>query len=356
MSAATSPSTQRPYGVQRVCRIWAIPRSTFYGASRPADSAPARPRGPKPPVDDESLLAAIRADLAASPFSGEGHRKVWARLHYGLGLPVGRNRVLRLMRDNQLLSPFRRPPRPANDHDGTILTEAPDVMWGTDATLVQTAEEGRVWVFAAIDHFNSEVVGHHVSTDGSRFSALEPISQAVTARFGGIAADAARGVSLRLDNGPQYTSHHFSHQISHWGMALSYAFPHQPQCNGVIERFFRTLKEQAIWGRTFRTAAEVRAAVSDFVARYNAAWRLERLGYLSPPRLPRPTPPARKPRRMIHPDVRSRADHPAVPTCRSAGRRAQGRSSRAAGPRDSGLCLTGPSTVASSPQVGSPQP
>ena len=79
-----------------------------------------------------------------------------------------------------------------------------------------------------------------------------------------------------------YTSHHFSRQISHWGMALSYAFPHQPQGNGVIERFFRTLKEQVIWGRTFRTAAEVRTAVSDFVARYNAAWRLERLGYLSP--------------------------------------------------------------------------
>jgi transposase InsO family protein len=117
----------------------------------------------------------------------------------------------------------------ANDHDGTILTEAPDVLWGTDATLMQTFEEGRVWVFAAIDHFNSKVVGHHVSTDGSRFSVLEPISQAVTTRFGGIAADAARGVSLRLNNGPQYTSHHFSRQISHWGMALSYAFPHQPE-------------------------------------------------------------------------------------------------------------------------------
>jgi transposase InsO family protein len=229
MSAAISPSTQRPYGVQRVCRIWAVPRSTFYQARRPANAAPARLRGPKPPVDDTSLLAAIRADLAASPFSGEGHRKVWARLHYGLGLSVGRNRVLRLMRDNQLLSPFLPPPRPANDHDGTILTEAPDLMWGTDATLVQTSEEGRVWMFAAIDHFNSEVVGHHVTTDGSRFSVLEPISQAVTSRFGGIAADAARGVSLRLDNGPQYTSRHFSHQISHWGMALSYAFPHQPQ-------------------------------------------------------------------------------------------------------------------------------
>jgi putative transposase len=186
------------------------------------------------------------------------------------------------MRANQLLSPFRRPPRPANDHNGTILTEVPDVMWGTDATLVQTAEEGPVWVFAALDHVNSEVVGHPVSTDGSRFSALEPIRQAVTFRFGGIAADAARGVSLRLDHGPQDTSHPFSQQIRHWGMALSDAFPHQPEGNGVMEWFFRTLKEQAIWSRTFRTAVDVRTAVSDFIACYNAAWRLERLGDLRP--------------------------------------------------------------------------
>jgi hypothetical protein len=160
MSAAISPATHRPYGVQRVCRIWAVPRSTFYQARHTAQAIAAKPRGPKPPVDDASLLAAIQADLAASPFSGEGHRKVWARLHYGLGLPVSRNRVLRLMRDNHLLSPFRRPPRPANDHNGTILTDAPDVMWGTDGTLVQTAEDGRVWVFAAIDHWNAEVIGH----------------------------------------------------------------------------------------------------------------------------------------------------------------------------------------------------
>jgi transposase InsO family protein len=50
----------------------------------------------------------------------------------------------------------------------------------------------------------------------------------------------------------------------------------------VAERFFRTLKEQAIWGRVFRTAEEVRAAVAAFVTRYNAQWRLQRLGYLSP--------------------------------------------------------------------------
>jgi putative transposase len=282
VSAAISPATGRSYGVQRVCRLWALPRSSFYhAANRNTAPRPAR-RGPAPSVGEASLLAAIKADLALSPFRGEGHRKVWARLRYALGLRVGRNRVLRLMRENQLLSPYRRPPRPANDHDGTILTEAPDVLWGTDASMVQTLEDGRVWIFAALDHFNSEVVGHYVSTHGSRFSALEPICQALTCRFGGIEADVARGVTVRADNGPQYIARHFTRQIAHWGMALSHAFPHQPETNGVCERFFRTLKEQAVFGRIFRTAAEVRAAVSEFVARYNASWRLARLGFRSP--------------------------------------------------------------------------
>jgi putative transposase len=125
--------------------------------------------------------------------------------------------VLRLMHENQLLSPNRHPPRPANDHDGTILTTAPDWLWGTDASMVQTVADGRVWVFAALDHFNSEVIGHYVSTDGSRFAALEPISQAVSARFRGIEADVARGVTVRADHGPQYISGHFTHQIAHLG-------------------------------------------------------------------------------------------------------------------------------------------
>ena len=283
MSAAISPSTHRPYGVQRVCRVWAVARSSFdAAANRLTGTAPPARRGPVPSVEEASLLAAIQADRAASPFQGEGHRKVWARLRYGLGLPVGRNRVLRLMRENRLLSPHRRPPRPANDHDGTILTDAPDVLWGTDATLVQTVEDGRVWIFAALDHVTAEVIGHYVSTDGSRFSALEPLSQAVSARFGAVGADVARGVSVRADNGPQSIARHFTQQVKHWGMAMSSAYPHQPECNGIAERWFRTLKEQTSFGRVFRTAAEVRAAVAAFVERDNAFWRLERLGYRSP--------------------------------------------------------------------------
>src|SRR5207244_11860946 len=93
----------RRYGVARVCRIWDVPRSSFYADRRRADTTttpvPAQRRGPKPRVSDDALLAAIRADLARSPWHGEGHRKVWARLRVMDGIRVARKRVLRLMRE-----------------------------------------------------------------------------------------------------------------------------------------------------------------------------------------------------------------------------------------------------------------
>ena len=56
----------------------------------------------------------------------------------------------------------------------------------------------------------------------------------------------------------------------------------EPETNGVIERWNRTLKEQAIYGRVFRSLADVRTAVDEFVERYNQDWRLEKLAYRTP--------------------------------------------------------------------------
>ena len=50
----------------------------------------------------------------------------------------------------------------------------------------------------------------------------------------------------------------------------------------VVERWNRTLKEQAIHGRIFQNLEAVRAAVADFVERYNQTWHLEKLGYQTP--------------------------------------------------------------------------
>ena len=87
--------------------------------------------------------------------------------------------------------------------------------------------------------------------------------------FGHVGSDAARGLAVRMDHGTQYLSDHFQNQLKFWGIAPSFAFLEEPQTNGVAERFFRTLKEQVIYGRVFRTIAEVRQAVAAFVERYN---------------------------------------------------------------------------------------
>ena len=112
MSREISAGAGKPYGLERVCRVLEFPRSTIYAqqARESAKVVPLRPqrRGPKPKMPDVDLLAAIRADLEASPFTGEGHRKVWARLRILHGIRVSRTRVLRLMRENALLSPHRR--------------------------------------------------------------------------------------------------------------------------------------------------------------------------------------------------------------------------------------------------------
>ena len=100
--------------------------------------------------------------------------------------------------------------------------------------------------------------------------------------FGDVSPSAARGVALRHDHGSAFLADHFHNQIRFWGMTPSYAFVGEPETNGVIERFFRTLKEQIVHGRIDQTIDEVRDAVRDFVARYNAEWLIEKNGLRSP--------------------------------------------------------------------------
>jgi putative transposase len=287
MAEVTSPAAGRPYGVARVCRVWDVPRSSFYAARQAGAgitepiARPAR-RGPKPAVSDADLLAAIRADLARSPWAGEGHRKVWARLRAMDGIRVSRKRVLRLMREHALLSPHRARPRPEAAHERHIITEAPNVMWATDATQIATVEDGKVWLFGVAEHWNAELLGWHVAKRGTRFEAIQAVGMAVRQQFGRLDAGAARGLALRHDHGSNFMADAFQKQIRFWGISPSHAFVGEPETNGVIERLFRTLKEQVVHGRIFRTIDEVRDAVRAFVARYNAEWLIEKNGHRSP--------------------------------------------------------------------------
>jgi len=238
-------------------------------------------RGPAGPMSDAALLEAIRTMLADSPFHGEGHRKVWARLRHA-GIRTSLRRVLRLMREHDLLAPGRvGSPRGPRSHDGTIIPEAIDTMWGTDLTTTFTGE-GPAAVFIAVDHCSAECVGIHAHPRATRFEALEPIRQGVRRYFGGFAANAAHGLAVRHDHGSQYMSEHFQREIGFLGIESSPAFVRAPEGNGCAERFIRTLKENLLWVQHFQTIEELRQALLAFRETYNATWLIERHGFMSP--------------------------------------------------------------------------
>jgi putative transposase len=281
MSQALSPSGGSPYGVALVCRVWRVARSTVYRHRLPPPTEPPRRPGPVGVVADAALLEAIRGILAASPFHGEGHRKVWARLRHA-GLRTSKRRVLRLMREHGLLAPSRvGTPRGPRAHDGTIIPQTVDAMWGTDLTTTWTGE-GQAAVFVAIDHCSADCVGLHAALQANRFEALEPIRQGVRRCFGGFAQGIAAGLAVRHDHGSQYMSGDFQKELRFLGIESSPAFVRAPEGNGCAERFIRTLKENLLWVRTFDTVEELRRALLAFRETYNATWLIQRHGFRPP--------------------------------------------------------------------------
>ena len=281
MSWQVSPSTAQVYGLLRVTHLWGVSRATLYRHRHRSAEAVRRRPGPQGAMADEGLVAAIRQLLEDSPFHGEGYRKLWARLRFA-GIRTSRRRVLRLMRENRLLA-HQRAGRPhgSRAHDGTIITEQVDVMWGTDLTSVMTGE-GQAAVFITVDHCSAECVGIHASRSADRFQALEPVKQAVRQCHGGFAKGIAAGLRLRHDHGSQYVSHDFQAEIRFLGIESSPAFVREPEGNGCAERFIRVLKENLLWVRRFDTVEELRLALLAFRQTYNQSWIIERHGYRTP--------------------------------------------------------------------------
>ena len=163
MSQILSPSLARCYGMARVARVWKISRASVYRSRQetPPNAIAGRP-GPVGACSDAELAEHIRQHIAASRLHGEGYRKLWARLRFA-GVRTSPRRVRRVMRENGLLAPHRVGRTETRPHDGTIITDRVNEMWGTDMTQTITIRDGRANVFVAVEHANSEVVGIHAS-------------------------------------------------------------------------------------------------------------------------------------------------------------------------------------------------
>ena len=224
------------------------------------------------------------------------------------------------MRENGLQA-ANRPGRPRS-HDGTIIPESIDTMWVTDMTAAFTVEHGQVAVFVAVDHCSAECVGiqraqqqsapaaqRTLSGDSggplstapgtkhwSRSGRGSPSTSAASRRTPPAASPSAtipsgpagpasfgdRIKGLLAFDGSQYMSRDFQREIAWLGATSSPAFIRAPEGNGCAERFIRTLKENLLWIRTFRTVEERRLALIDFRRTYNELWLIERHGHRSP--------------------------------------------------------------------------
>ena len=100
--------------------------------------------------------------------------------------------------------------------------------------------------------------------------------------FGAFGEGIACGLKLRHDHGSQFVADDFQRELAFLGIASSPAFVREPEGNGCVERFIRTLKENLLWVRRFDTIEELRQALHAFKDTYNRTWIVERHGYQTP--------------------------------------------------------------------------
>lgn len=282
MKTVESISQRKKYPMRLILDVADYSSAAWYGNS--ASAIRHTKPGPKPIISDDILLKEIRDEIKNSLFNGEGYKKVHARMTHR-GVKASHTRVLQIMRKNNLLAPVRpKSNGSSRPHDGKITTDIPNKMWGTDGKQFYTQEDGWCWMFSVIDHCNDEILGHHEVKKGNRFAAMEPLREAVRKEYGATGEGVCRGAGLflRADHGSQYDSNDFQREIKFLGLEYSPAFVRSPECNGIIERFHRTIEEQVFSVCQFKNLKEASVMISEFIEKYNNHWIIQRLKYLSP--------------------------------------------------------------------------
>jgi transposase InsO family protein len=279
-----SPSVKTPYGIQRVCGAWRLSCTTVQRHKALANADPQVPakRGPESFLSDAEILAEIRAVLAANPLVRKGHREILARLRQERGVRTSMRRVLRLMREHGILA-CDRPTgvRGPDTHDRTITTAMPDEMWAIDATGCLT-DEGYTAVFVVVDHCTGECLGVRAARRGTRFAAMECRFEAVRFVKGICEKGIGAGTKLLHDQSSQFIAHAFQNDLKTLVIESSPSPVRQPDGNGCVERFIRTLKEQLLWLHRVRTVEELNQALREFAHRFNNHWIIGWIGYRTP--------------------------------------------------------------------------
>ena len=150
-----------------------------------------------------------------------------------------------------------------------------------DVTHVPVGADGWAHLAAVVDCHDRAVVGYEFALRGRAREAERALEEACLARFGTLRPTGPTPV-VRSDNGLIFQSRRFRRACRDYLLRQEFITPYTPEQNGVIERFFRSLKEECAWQHSFGSYREARRVIARWIGWYNAERPHQALGYLSP--------------------------------------------------------------------------
>lgn len=265
------------YPVTHLCAFVGVSCSGYYAWKKRLPSARQR--------EDMVLLAHIK-DRFETSNRAYGARRITVDLT-AKGMPVGRHRVARLMRDNTLKverkKKFKRTtdshhskPVAPNLLEQDFTCTGPNQKWGSDISYVWTAE-GWLYLAIVVDLFSRRIVGWATSNRMKAGLALEALDRALATRTN------LTGLIHHCDRGSQYCSDAYQKRLSKHGILASMSGKGNCYDNAMVETVFKTIKAEMLWRTPFQTRQEAEKALGLYIEGfYNPTRRHSALGYQSP--------------------------------------------------------------------------
>ncbi len=259
--------------VRRLCALLGVGRSWYY----------ARPERPTQAERDVALRDAIERVVPAFP--GYGYRRVTKALARE-GRAVNQKRVLRVMRQESLLCQLRRRFVATTDSGHALRTypnlatgftpTGPDQLWVADITSIRLPTTF-AYLACILDAWSRRCVGWELSRWIDTGLTLAALERAVATR------DPAPGLIHHSDRGVQYASTAYVARLEGIEARISMAAVGTPDENAKAESFFKTLKCEEVYLRSYRTFQEAGTNLGRFIDDvYNAERLHSSLNYASP--------------------------------------------------------------------------
>ena len=268
---------EEEFSVVSMCRALEIGRSGYYAWRDRGESR--RDRA------NRHLLSEIR--MVYDKFRGVyGSPRVTGELH-SRGISCGENRVARVMRANGIRaktvkkyrvttdSSHRFPVAP-NRLDRQFTVAGPNLVWASDITYIGTAE-GWLYLAVILDLWSRRVVGWSMGARIDRHLTVAALRQALARRGAG------PSLMHHSDQGKQYAADDYQKLLKAHGITCSMSRRGNCWDNAPVESFFATLEKELLIQERFRTRAEARAHLFDYIEIfYNRERRHSSLGNISP--------------------------------------------------------------------------